>query len=121
MARIERFGLSKSRFATYCPCEGNCQIVRACLPALLITALICAFAGAAVKHALAQSETEAAAERPMPSEQRLDPGLAPPLVCMGGRVSACCDFPELAYDPRCHAWLEAYGRWRKAYDAYYRG
>ncbi len=95
--------------------------MRARLPTLLMIAMLGAFAAPTVKHALAQSATEAAAARPTPSGQRLDPGLAPPLVCMGGRVSACCDFPELAYDPRCHAWIEAYAQWRKAYDAYHRG
>ncbi len=95
--------------------------MRVRLPTLLMIAMLVAFAAPTVKHALAQSATGAAAERPTPSGQGLDPGLAPPLVCIGGRVSACCDIPDLAYDPRCHAWIEAYAQWRKAYDAYHRG
>jgi hypothetical protein len=95
--------------------------VRACLPALLVTALICAVAGAAAGDALAQSQTGAATARPVPSEPAVNPGLAPPMPCIGGRVSVCCDHPDLAYHPRCLEWRPKYERWRRAYDAYHRG
>ncbi len=93
--------------------------MRAYLSALLVTALICTFAGAVVGNALAQ--TDPAAESPTQSERPPDPGLAPPMPCVGGRVGACCDHPDLAYRPRCLEWRPKYERWRKAFDAYHRG
>ncbi len=93
--------------------------MRAWLPTVLVSILICAFAGAAVGDARAQSETGAAA-RPLPAEGRVNPGLAPPMPCLGGRASVCCDHPDLAYHPRCLEWRPNYERWRRAFDAYYR-
>lgn len=87
------------------------------LPALFFAALICALAGAAVGNAYAQSEQ--AGQSPPRAERPENPGLAPPTPCLGGRIGACCDLPDLAYHTRCQEWLPKYKRWRKAFDAYH--
>jgi hypothetical protein len=66
-------------------------------------------------------ESGAAAAQPVRSEQRVDPGLAPPMPCIGGHVNACCDDPQMTYHARCQEWRPKYERWRQAYDAYHRG
>ena len=129
LTEIERLGPFKSRLATYCLCEGGCPIVRTGLPALLVTALVCTFAGPMVRNALAQSDPAtmerpiqtdpAATEKPIQSERRVNPGLAPPMPCFDGL--ACCDHPDMAYLPRCLEWQPKYERWRRAFDAYHRG
>lgn len=92
--------------------------MRTYLPALLVTALICTFTGPMVRNALAQSDP-AATERPIQSERRVNPGLAPPMPCFDGY--ACCDHPDMAYLPRCLEWRPKYERWRRAFDSYHRG
>jgi len=59
--------------------------------------------------------------RSAPSQQRVDPGVAPPMPCIGGAINICCDDPELTYHARCQEWRPKYERWRQAYDAYHGG